>query len=262
MDGKEQEIRILGIPLCLVDSEPSYRFAACAGIGLSKSQDLKLFMDAALQVLYTESGSSISCHEKLWLQYRQDFPPLLRNKIESFRDWRDRQLNLLGKLLICRALESYGTIQDILGAYTLDMHGRPFVNLPGVPDFNVSHSGKYAVCAALSGGGRVGIDIELVRDVNFSDFESFFPQDVWKMIMQSSDKVRTFYNYWTILESIAKAHGTGIGGPVKDIRIQGKKAEYCGQTWNFSEIKIFPEYSCHIAANIAISAAVGQGFIY
>jgi 4'-phosphopantetheinyl transferase len=207
-----------------------------------------------LQVWYAERGSSVSRHAALWGKYRPLFPEVLRQRVESFQNWQDRQLCLLGKLLVCRALEDLGSVQEILGAYEVGEYGRPAVRLPGAPDFNLSHSGEYVVCAVLSGGGRVGVDIEYMRDISLADYEHFFPPSIWEEILQSEDQIAAFYRYWTIFESIVKAQGGGIGARVQDIKLEFAGASFCGQKWEVKSIGLFKEYSCHVVSDTIPSA--------
>jgi len=209
---------------------------------------------SSLQIWYAEGSTEPSFYESILDKHRYCLPENLIRKIESFRSWKDRQLSLLGKLLLCRALDGTGDARTILSAYSLGENGRPYVNLPGAPDFSISHSGLYAVCAVAQGGGRVGADIELIRDVDVSDFKSFLPASAWSVIEKSSNKVETFCKYWTICEAVAKGHGGGVGGPVGDIEIQRETAQYFGQTWALQEVKIDSKYSCHVALNQASSS--------
>jgi 4'-phosphopantetheinyl transferase len=94
-------------------------------------------------------------------------------------------------------------------------HGRPVLDHPDAPDFNVSHSGSYGLIA-VSRARRVGVDIETAR-ARF-DWRELAPS-----VLAASDRQviealpeaaqdEAFFACWTAKEAVLKAHGVGIGG--------------------------------------------------
>lgn len=107
-----------------------------------------------------------------------------------------------GRLLLRQGLEKLGLLDQFEKiAYQYD--GKP--SLPGV-HFNISHSDQLVVCA-FANVGALGIDIEKIKPIDFSDFDSMFSDKEWEVIKTAKDPLKVFYWYWTRKESIIKAVG-------------------------------------------------------
>jgi 4'-phosphopantetheinyl transferase len=92
-----------------------------------------------------------------------------RNRVGRCAGEADRGRMLLGAALLRAAAGAQLGVQasaltvDRTCAGCGDWHGRP--TIPGTDlDVSVSHSGNVVAVATLMGGGRVGVDVERVRD--------------------------------------------------------------------------------------------------
>ena len=90
--------------------------------------------------------------------------------------------------------------------------GRPL--LPGCSlDFNLSHRGAIAL-VALSRAGRIGVDVEQVdaAQVELAVLRPFVDGQVLVDVGRARDAgdARPFFRWWTVVEAVAKARGTGI----------------------------------------------------
>lgn len=76
--------------------------------------------------------------------------------------------------------------------------------------FNVSHSGKWAVCAVSD--SPVGIDIQEIKPVNFSIANRFFSASENEMLINAQGAARQelFYKLWVLKESYVKMLGKGL----------------------------------------------------
>jgi 4'-phosphopantetheinyl transferase len=118
-----------------------------------------------------------------------------------------------------------GIVRSILGSYlgippgdvdiAVGAHGKPFVDSPAAPAFNVSHSCGLAVIA-VSAGFRVGIDLERVDpDLDVMAIAQRFlpPQDEADLASLAADaRATAFFRLWTRREACVKANGTGFTG--------------------------------------------------
>jgi 4'-phosphopantetheinyl transferase len=148
--------------------------------------------------------------------YLNLLPPELEQKIIRFRRWEDQHASLYGKLLLMRGLEEAGFGADLIHLkYT--NYGRPY--LESTPDFNISHSGFFVVCA-FSFQSKIGVDIEEIKPAAICDFEEQFSKEEWNGITNSNNPNYWFYYYWTGKEAIAKADGGGLSLPLKKISIK------------------------------------------
>lgn len=91
-------------------------------------------------------------------------------------------------------------------------HGKPHLpDHPGV-DVSVSHAGEH-VAVALARGPRIGVDVELIRDIDVGALaRSAFSSDEAAQLaaLPAGERTAAFYRLWTRKESIVKALGVGI----------------------------------------------------
>jgi 4'-phosphopantetheinyl transferase len=123
--------------------------------------------------------------------------------------------------------------------------GKPY--LKEGPEFNISHSGQYVICA-ISDNGETGIDIEEIQyHADLKEFKSFFNLSEWSEINGSRNFANTFFEYWTKKEAVMKASGKGFSLHPSDIFINGNTARAEGKTWNLTAIQIDEGYACQLA---------------
>jgi 4'-phosphopantetheinyl transferase len=171
-------------------------------------------------------------------------PPAIQQKVEKYKRWQDAYGCLFGKLLLVKALQDAGLSAD-LKELQYTRYGRPY--LPKAPDFNISHSGNRVVCIVCV-GGRVGIDLEEIRDLPIDDFKPQFSDDEWRTIQHSDEPLLAFYHFWTAKESILKADGRGLNLSLADLNINNSQEIVVDDCrWNIRKIHSFTNYVCHIA---------------
>jgi 4'-phosphopantetheinyl transferase len=179
-----------------------------------------------------------------------NLPLRLQQVNAAYAKKQDRLRHLYGKLLLAAAFAAYGP--SPLNELQYDDNNRPF--LDGFPDFNISHSGQFVLCA--TGFGRIGVDIEEMRPLVFEDYLPIMSTAEWALIKRSPDPLRCFYAYWTKKESIIKADSRGMSIPLQSIHFSGKNA-YCeGRTWHLAEIFLHPRYAACIAADTGIEQLI------
>ena len=128
-------------------------------------------------------------------------------------------------------------------------YGRPFFKGHEI-DFNISHSGNYAICA-VSNTSRVGIDIEQIKPLSFRGCRKNFTCEEWNSIQSASNPLLKFYSFWSRKESVIKADGRGISIPLKNIEVINDFFEYDSQAWYLKNIPINEDYSTCITSSIA-----------
>jgi 4'-phosphopantetheinyl transferase len=197
-----------------------------------------------IEIFYTRLGQRLPAAN--WDSYLSRLPVPLQDKINLYKRWEDRQAGLFGKLLLIEGLAKYGCSRNCLQNLLIDEYGRPFLDRG--PDFNISHSGEYVVCA-VTASGKVGIDIEKMRPVELADFEKCMTAGQWKEIVASDNRLSLFYYYWTIKESVTKADGRGLSLPLEDISGDDREALVHGTVWHVRKIDIDDRYRCHLATS-------------
>lgn len=174
----------------------------------------------------------------------------MQTGINRYRQWQDRHSVLFGKLLLLWGLQKYGYPKDCLTKIRFDKHKRPYID--SEIDFNISHSGKYVICA-ISDTLRVGIDVEKNRNIDLMDYKNHMHPAHWKEIRESAEINNAFFNFWTKIESVLKADGKGIASSLREIHIQNDTAVINGTSWYIRDIELDPGYNCSLTTNTAIS---------
>jgi 4'-phosphopantetheinyl transferase len=197
-----------------------------------------------VEILYTWRPSAFS--RRLWEYHLHSLPLDCRRYILRFHRPEDRQDRLLARLLVRKILTSLGYGPDCLEHIRLDHYWRPFISRE--IDFNLSHSGNLIICAA-STTCRVGIDIEKITSVNFSDTLPLLPAAEQRIICSATDPLQKFFELWTARESILKADGRGLAAADNKLQLLFDKRPVNSNPFYPVKLGLPPAYSGHIAAN-------------
>jgi len=179
--------------------------------------------------------------------YQSLLPDSLKSVVDSQRRWQDRYAKIFGLLLVKKGLAESGYSGPGLHQIQYSEHNRPYID--GAPDFNISHSGEYVVCAVAQ-AGRVGIDIEKHCRIRLSDYRSHLHPEVWKKIVTAEDSNIAFFACWTQIESVLKADGRGIPGLSNSICIIEDREQFEGKNWFIKPLDICSGYSCNLSTNM------------
>ncbi|MBI2807960.1 MAG: 4'-phosphopantetheinyl transferase superfamily protein [Planctomycetes bacterium] len=152
-----------------------------------------------------------------------------RQRMNCFRQERDRLLFLLSRVLMRTVLASYLGCDAREVRFGADDHGKPILHAgaPGVPpvartsgsplQFNLTHS-RGAVALAVSGGCDVGVDIEeRQRSVEYLALaERFFaPAEAAHLRALPVEHLpAAFFAVWTLKEAYVKGIGRGLSFPL------------------------------------------------
>ena len=145
-------------------------------------------------------------------------------KIDKFRN-RDKAK----KHLLSNAFLQYG-LSEVLNipmeeiTYAYGEYGKPGIIHNGKDmreqvDFNLSHSGNYAVLAVSD--RPVGIDVECLKKPRMAVAERFFCKKEYEDILKAEDLEREnrFLEYWTMKEAYVKRTGNGLNTPLNSFLI-------------------------------------------
>ncbi len=145
-------------------------------------------------------------------------------------------------------LKRIGMKAQSIGVWALWQKIRSEYGLPEDARFNLSHSGKFVMCAAETDGttASVGCDVEEVGALRINIARRFFCREEYETIMkESSDEERTdlFYRYWVLKESFMKATGKGMALPANSFCIRlGEPPVLIRQPVEFPERYHYREY--------------------
>lgn len=173
------------------------------------------------------------------------FPADYQDKIMRYRRWQDAQLSLLGRILLFKGIEETYKQKPDTKEIMQTLYNKPYFEDNPVL-FNISHSGDIVVCA-LSDQHEVGIDVEIITDIETADFKSQMTEVEWNKIVLSDNKKEAFFEYWTQKEAVLKAQGHGLIVPLKSFEVLDNTTEINGEKYYLSEVKIDKNYKCHIS---------------
>ncbi len=124
--------------------------------------------------------------------------------------------------MLRRILSAYCAVAPEALEFRYGAHGKPELDRPGAPHFNLSHSGKYAMLA-VTDTGPVGVDIELARPLR--DMQAvarrFFSAAECEVFFALTPRAQrsAFYRCWTRKEAYIKALGTGLFTPLESFDV-------------------------------------------
>ncbi len=123
-----------------------------------------------------------------------------------------------GQWLLAYALFHEKKLKISERAVTRNRWGKPCLrDYPDI-EFNISHCKGLVGCVVSD--VPVGIDVERVRPFSRHAARHTCSRAELDDIDHSDDPDRRFFIYWTLKESCAKAMGTGLSYPLKDIIFQ------------------------------------------
>jgi len=204
---------------------------------------LSLCKDSIVQILHTSFDRQFTKGE--WELNFRLLPGQIQARIIRYHRWQDRQAKVLGYLLLREGLLNYG--YTLKSDVFIDHFGRPYVHHK--VDFNISHTDGYVVCA-LTSQGRVGIDIEKIKPIDFTNLKDCMNALQWEKIKESNNIYASFFDFWTIKESALKADGRGLFLPLDKVVIHGNKVTLDGISWYLTRLDISPDSSCHLACDM------------
>jgi len=124
--------------------------------------------------------------------------------------------DLLIRSIACRYLSVNNEQLD----FRTNEYGKPYIYGSNDFHYNLSHSGKWVVCAVDR--QPVGIDVEAVAPVDLDIARTFFsPEEVvYIMGRPGAERTGLFYELWTLKESYVKALGCGLSNPLNSFAIK------------------------------------------
>jgi 4'-phosphopantetheinyl transferase len=175
-----------------------------------------------------------------------------RARAARYRFDRDRR-----QFTICRAWLR-GLLGDRLAIPPGDVrflageHGKPEID--GDLEFNLSHSGEWAVCA-IAEGFPVGIDIEAYRELPAAEDIAgrYFTADEYILLRSGAagETAKRFLSLWTRKEAYIKALGCGLFMELNQFTV-GLDADFVpdgqGRRWGLRSLSIVPNHAVALCA--------------
>lgn len=197
-----------------------------------------------MQVVYKDI-SFLKSQPLDWTSYLKEIPKKEKHRILRLRQKSDR-------ILAAEGIKLLQLISGDITDFKKTEYGKPYFEHQD-RFFNISHAGDLVICA-YSSRQNIGIDIEKKEEVTIEDFHLMMrPEEIEK-----TKNLDDFYRLWTQKEALIKAIGKGFSLDVKSLEITSNNCICVGVKWLLKEIKIHPEYTCHIAFQVEEELNVKQ----
>jgi len=146
-----------------------------------------------------------------------------REKILRFRNYEDAQRGLIGDILVRKIVCNRTGLRNEDIEFINNKFGKPFLKNTNKIKFNISHSGKWVVCAISE--KDIGIDIERIQPIDINFVKRIFTIKENEEIMRINKELQLkyFYELWTCKESYIKALGEGLSIALNSFSIQIKE---------------------------------------
>lgn len=210
-----------------------------------------------IQVTYTQITEDFT--QAQWQQLLLTLPPALQEQNKRYVQWKDKLRHLFGKLLLRDALVQAGFGPECLEQLYYNEYNRPYLH--DSIDFNLSHSGDFIICA-ITKGHKVGIDVEEIAAVDFSDFDIVMTPEQWERIHAAPDPKRMFFTCWAIKESMIKAESSGMSLPLLQIHIKDNYVYYQDKVWYVQELPLHDDYCTWVCADHPIGEVTFNQKVY
>lgn len=185
-----------------------------------------------------------------------ELPAQKQQQVKRIRQQNDQVLSLAGLQLLKLGMADFPDILFSLSQLEFPKQAKPFFN--DDIDFNISHSGNI-VCCVISDTSKVGIDIELRREVKPATLKKFLSEAPRTATNSGTEnKKRDFFNLWTKNEAIIKAANFGSIYNMHDIQHEAHGGHYQNHFWYSYPIELVSaddnkEYTCHMACSEKIT---------
>ncbi|MGG6314124.1 4'-phosphopantetheinyl transferase family protein [Paenibacillus macerans] len=133
-----------------------------------------------------------------------------RSKVRKYRNPEDAHRGLIGEALVREIICGRFRVRNEEIAFTAGPYGKPqAANFPGF-HFNLSHSGRWVVCAVDD--QEVGVDIEEMKPLDLEMARYVFSEEQYRALLNKEEQARQayFYDFWTLKESWVKLLGVGL----------------------------------------------------
>lgn len=211
----------------------------------------------SVSILYykvTPEKISSSQVSELINTWGEELPAVKQQQIAKLRQQNDQVLSLAGLQLLKLGMAEFSGEPFSLKQLQFPAKSKPYLKdkWEGKIDFNISHSGDI-VCCVISNKMKVGIDIELHRQVKPATINKFLSKGAIESGSSAEEDKRRFFNLWTINEAIIKAANHGSIYNMSEISLTPQTGNYQDELWHFYPINIKKEYTCHIACSEKIA---------
>jgi 4'-phosphopantetheinyl transferase len=196
-------------------------------------------------------GNSGRINDALLEQWLCELSVKKRTSIQRLINEKDRLSSLLGLLLLKRCVEDEGIAGFSLADIYYPKTGKPYWRRKSIQqiDFNISHSGD-VIIVAISKTLKVGVDIEKIRSLKYSNYKMVMSPEELTQIRQTPE---LFFNLWSKKEAVVKAANTTGIVRMRDVNLYKEQAMLDDVCWHLKSLSklmgLEDAFSVHLATS-------------
>lgn len=185
-----------------------------------------------LKIFYMDIGCD--CSDEQSQAFLRCLPKERQNQIGKLKKRETAQKKTLSGIFLQYGISKVSGIDITQIRYGYGEQGKPYLNVDNhegnlafLPEFNLSHSGRYAVLAVSD--KPVGIDIEKMKGNRLAVAKRCFHKKEYEDIMAQPDEASRnyrFLEYWTMKEAYVKWTGDGLRLPFDSFTITRENAGF------------------------------------
>lgn len=179
-------------------------------------------------------------------QWLAELPDDYRQRLARLRIRKRLLQSLLGLQLVRQLARARGIDDFRLDRIKTTPLGKPYADDLG--EFSISHDEELVACA-FADDGRVGLDVELIRDINIGHFARVFRAAERDWI--GSDRER-FFDLWTRKEAAVKVSGEHGIGHLQAVELDGDRTELDGVPLYLRPLRLAAGYAACVASDVRI----------
>lgn len=134
-----------------------------------------------------------------------------KKKIERYKNPKDQWRSLFAEIILRYALKQHYELKSDEIVFSYHSFEKPFLKNHPTIHFNLSHAGDWILCGI--GDVSLGVDIELITDIDLNIAKRFFNEYEYKYLLSrpKEEQKKDFFHLWTLKESYVKEVGKGLG---------------------------------------------------
>ncbi len=176
--------------------------------------------------------------------YLELLPKKMVSEIMRYRNTSDRKLRLLSRLMLLQELKKSGK-EFLFDNVERTLNNKPFIR--DWQNFSISHSGK--IVAIAFSEHEVGLDLERNKEIDYKGISSYFNEMERNYILNSNEKIKTFYEIWVKKEATLKAVGDGIIKGLKVINCITNELNFRDKNWFLKQLDLNENYTCYVCTS-------------
>ncbi|MGN8844970.1 4'-phosphopantetheinyl transferase family protein [Niallia sp. HCP3S3_B10] len=150
--------------------------------------------------------------EKIYSELFQVLSEERKEKTNKYKFQIDAKRSIcaevLIKFIVSQKFNKSDSNINILFKY--NSYGKPYFDGIEGYYFNISHAGKWVVCAWSE--KEIGVDVEKIKDIDMGVAKHYFSQSEYLELIgkETDERKKLLIDYWTLKESYVKYKGKGL----------------------------------------------------